>query len=113
MTEKLTLINKAEFRRKLATRLYFAGFNHDKRQEIGEIIAMLDVEPATTTSFTKATWIKDKEDCYWGNSFIRRYCSNCGKSPYFDRETRQYMYSPHCPNCGAKMEEKTNETFSN
>ena len=72
-----------------------------------------EAEPATTTSFTTATWIKDKEDCYWGNSFIRRYCSNCGKSPYFDRETGKYMYSLYCPNCGAKMEEKTNDAFSN
>ena len=97
---KLTLINKTEFRRKLATRLYYAGFNHDKRQEIGEIIAMLDAEPATTTSITKAEW-KIDEDNY--NSFIRRYCSNCGKIPYFDRETRKYMYSRYCPDCGAKM----------
>lgn len=112
MTEKLTYINKAGFRRKLATRLYFAGFNHDKRQEIGEIIDMLDVEPATTIPFKRATWVKDKDDCYWGNSFIRRYCSNCGKSPHFDKETGKYIYSPYCPNCGAKMEDKTNEDFS-
>lgn len=100
MTEKLTLINKAEFRRKLANRLYFAGFNHDKRQEIGEIIDMLDAEPATTTFITKADWRIDEDDC---NSFIRRHCSNCGKTPYFDRETGKYMYSLYCPNCGAKM----------
>ena len=112
MSEKLILINKAEFYRKLVARLYFAGFNQDKRQEIGEIIAMLDAEPETIISFTKATWIRDKDDCYLGNFFIRRYCSNCGKSPNFDKKTGKYMYSPYCPNCGAKMEDKTNEDFS-
>lgn len=101
---KLTLINKDEFRRKVVNRLYYyAGFNQDKRQEISEILAMLDAEPATTTSITSAEWKIDEDDCYGDNSFIRRHCSNCGKTPYFDREIRKYMYSPYCPNCGARM----------
>ena len=28
-------------------------------------------------------WAKNQEDMYWGNYFIRRKCSICGGSPFY------------------------------
>ena len=33
-------------------------------------------------------------------------CTNCGYMPMFDPHIDDIYYSPYCPNCGAKMEDK-------
>lgn len=54
-------------------------------------------------------WKTDKEDIEWGNSLKRKYCSRCGKRPYFDKEKHEFVLSNFCPHCGAPMEDKSNE----
>lgn len=49
-------------------------------------------------------WAIDEEDIKWGNSLKKRYCTNCGKRPHFDKENREFILSAHCPHCGAKMD---------
>lgn len=49
-------------------------------------------------------WEIDEEDIKWGNSLKKRYCTNCGKRPHFDKENREFILSDYCPNCGAKMD---------
>lgn len=51
----------------------------------------------------KGEWATDKEDAYWGNSLKRKYCTRCKKRPHFDRETRKFILTDFCPNCGADM----------
>lgn len=49
-------------------------------------------------------WKTDEEDLKWGNSLKRKYCSVCKNRPHFDREKREFILTPFCPNCGAKMD---------
>lgn len=49
-------------------------------------------------------WAIDEEDIEWGNSLKKRYCTNCGKRPHFDKENREFILSEYCPACGAKMD---------
>ena len=48
-------------------------------------------------------WAIDEEDIKWGNALKKIYCTNCGKRPHFDKESRKFILSNYCPNCGAKM----------
>lgn len=57
----------------------------------------------------KGEWVTDKEDAYWGNSLKRKYCTRCKKRPPFDRETRKFILTDFCPNCGADMRKETVE----
>lgn len=52
----------------------------------------------------RGRWAIDEEDIKWGNSLKKRYCTNCGKRPHFDKENREFILSNYCPNCGAKMD---------
>ena len=56
----------------------------------------------------KGEWATDKEDAYWGNSLKRKYCTRCKKRPHFDRETRKFILTDFCPNCGADMRKGEN-----
>ena len=49
-------------------------------------------------------WATDEEDIYWGNSLKRKYCTNCGKRPLYDKEKREFILTSYCPHCGAKMD---------
>ena len=49
-------------------------------------------------------WETDKEDIEWGNSLKKKYCSVCGKRPWYDRINREFVLTSFCPNCGAKMD---------
>ncbi|MBR4930395.1 MAG: hypothetical protein IKZ00_06290 [Bacteroidaceae bacterium] len=51
-----------------------------------------------------ARWEKDKDDMYWGNSFIHMRCSLCGSEAHLNRFGMSYILSQFCPNCGAKMD---------
>ena len=51
-------------------------------------------------------WVKNQEDMYWGNYFIRRNCSICGGSPFYQERLGTYKLTPYCPNCGAKMDKE-------
>ena len=50
-------------------------------------------------------WAIDEEDIEWGNSLKKRYCTNCGKRPHYDKEKREFILSDYCPHCGAKLDE--------
>lgn len=49
-------------------------------------------------------WKTNPEDIKWNNYIKRKYCSNCGQSPYFNDTERKFILSKYCPNCGVKME---------
>jgi hypothetical protein len=51
-------------------------------------------------------WVKNQEDMYWGNYFIRRNCSICGGSPFYQEGLGTYKLTPYCPHCGAKMDKE-------
>ncbi len=59
----------------------------------------IDAEPVR-----HARWEKDKDDVFWGNHFIHKRCSKCGKEPPVSRFGTGYALSRYCPNCGAKMD---------
>lgn len=62
-------------------------------------IPTVDAEPVR-----HGHWATDKEDIEWGNSLKRKYCTNCGKRPHFDKEEREFVLTNYCPHCGAKMD---------
>ena len=51
-------------------------------------------------------WEKDKDDVKWGSFLIKRYCSVCKATPHFDREKFEFILTPYCSHCGAKMDLK-------
>lgn len=51
----------------------------------------------------RGEWLTDEDDVRYGSRIKRKYCSACGKSPYFDRETGKYILTDFCHNCGADM----------
>jgi len=59
-------------------------------------------------------WEKDKDDLFWGNSFIHMRCSLCGGEAHLNRFGMAYILSQFCPNCGARMSgnEANNESNS-
>ena len=59
----------------------------------------IDCEPVK-----HARWEKDKDDMFWGNSFIHMRCSLCGREAHLNRFGMAYILSQFCPNCGAKMD---------
>ena len=79
----------------------YGGFSNlplnDKSRvdEIGGCIAMVIDEPTITPIQRTGHWIKDSQ-------FTKPYCSECGTS-CFGLHGFDYMISPYCPSCGAKM----------
>lgn len=47
----------------------------------------------------KGKWIIRDEKHHYGH-----ICSNCKKEPLYHKQTRDYILSNFCPNCGAEME---------
>ena len=57
----------------------------------------------------KCEWATEEDVVYRYGSFIkRRYCTGCGESPKFNRETGKYILTKFCPNCGADMRKGEN-----
>ena len=63
-----------------------------------------DIPAADVVHGVHGKWETDKEDIEWGNSMKKKYCSVCGKRPWYDRTDREFVLTPFCPNCGAKMD---------
>lgn len=79
----------------------------------GELItfleAILRAKNAPTLDYApvkRGEWEKDKDDLFWGNSFIHMRCSLCGSEAHLNRFGMAYMLSQFCPNCGARMDGK-------
>lgn len=66
------------------------------------ISALRTIDPETLRP--KGKWETDKEDVEWGNHLKKKYCTNCGKRPHYDKEKGVFILTAYCPNCGAKME---------
>ena len=66
-------------------------------QSINILDAMSRIEdlPSVTPKQRTGHWIKDSQ-------FTKPYCSECGTS-CFGLHGFDYMISPYCPSCGAKM----------
>lgn len=70
-------------------------------------IKMANLMPtADVQEVRHASWMRNQEDMYWGNSFIRRNCSICGGSPIYHEGLGTYKLTPYCPHCGAKMDKE-------
>lgn len=75
------------------------------RHEHKHFLVMIDTQPTIDAEPVRhGRWETDEEDIKWGNSLKRKYCTNCGKRPHFDKEKREFVLSDYCPHCGAKME---------
>lgn len=46
-------------------------------------------------------WLTETKNRFFGVK--RRYCSICGKTPYFDNFMGKYLLTNYCPDCGAHM----------
>ena len=81
-----------------------------KLEKLNEVINLIKSQPtADVPEVRHASWVKNQEDMYWGNPFIRRNCSICGGSPIYREGLGTYKLTPYCPHCGAKMSEKVGE----
>lgn len=68
-------------------------------------MSVVDAAPTIDCEPVKhARWEKDKDDMFWGNSFIHMRCSLCGSEAHLNRFGMAYVLSQFCPNCGAKMD---------
>lgn len=68
---------------------------------------LLDTVPTADVAEVKhGKWVKNQEDIYWGNHFIRRNCSICGGAPIYQEGLGAYKLTPYCPYCGAKMDKE-------
>lgn len=79
-----------------------AGFEEDGHLS-PYIEEFIDACP-TVETVKHARWEKDKDDIFWGNSFIHMRCSLCGSEAHLNRFGMAYILSQFCPNCGAKMD---------
>ena len=69
-----------------------------------EVIGLiLDAPAADVVERKHGEWAIDQEDLEWGNALKRRYCTNCKKRPFFDKEERAFVLTDFCPHCGADM----------
>lgn len=92
------LTNKAEILYRFTSSGKITPWSAVRVCEINNI-KTVDAEPVR-----HGQWATDAEDIEWGNSLKRKYCTNCGKRPHFDKEEREFVLTNYCPHCGAKMD---------
>lgn len=69
----------------------------EKKCEICE----LDMHRKGVFQQSEGEWKTEIEN--WVYNIKKKYCSNCGKAPHYDKHMGEYLLTNFCPNCGAKM----------
>lgn len=73
--------------------------------DFAELRKMLaEIPAADVAPVVHGRWETDREDIEWGNYIKRKFCTNCGKRPHFDKEKRKFILTDYCHNCGARMD---------
>lgn len=67
-----------------------AWYDNADRDEIAEQI-LLEMPAVDAVEVVHGHWAIDEEDIKWGNSLKKRYCTNCGKRPHFDKDNREFI----------------------
>ena len=102
MREKMIKYIDCEYAKKLLRdEAYFNPYFRQEQYAI-EVLNKMPVEDVAPVIHGK--WLEDEEDVKWGNSLIKRFCSNCKKTAYWDEEKYCFVLFKYCPNCGAKMD---------
>lgn len=77
----------------------------DIRREMMAVRKIIENQPTTDVQEVRhGEWIDNAEDVYFGSSFARKHCSECGDEPEYREGKNSYVLSNYCRNCGAKMD---------
>lgn len=80
-------------------------FQDGFRDALKQIEEILEEQPTTDVQEVRhGEWIDNAEDVYFGSSFARKHCSECGDEPEYREGKNSYVLSNYCRNCGAKMD---------